>query len=369
MHEPLHIDQIAAQLLRLSCEAYEKIMARRHEMDAQGRFGDTLHIIVGENHMGIFDQFANIKLMNLLKQAESSFGLSFERQHNYLKDIFQEYSVRSDDNALLERLISFDKSHKEHMTRKAELALNNIQYAPYLSFSKMNWALEEDVSVFHIDAARMRKAGDDYFTQYIDLNDPLTRELAREALGEEFNAASLYDCRTPDGMKIRNYHMMSLAQSTDLRINFIPMGAWHSFVRPEDVAYRSTEDTFTSYMKHSGADFIVIGMSDLRSEDGKALRDINGFSEDNFFGFYDVPELSAFYDEKGGADIDALIEQYQMDVQVRSAEDEIRLIEMMIEQPGFQDLHPIVKFTDQKQRVQQVYKGQVLSLLNGFSSP
>ena len=213
------IDPEAAAILKSATKAAKKILAKRKELDKEGKQDQTLFVLAGENHWRPAQRLHHILLLEALKQNEETMTVAYEYEYNFAKDQdFREYVAELEDvkPSKVDEYLDFYTDNpigKGMCDMYVNMSSQSMQ-SNYAMRTLSTYLFNSHVSnlgefvALNSDAARTKK-------DKLSLKDEFTKACVKACLGKEKRNVSI---TSPDGMWVRNVHMASkLYQYADIQ--------------------------------------------------------------------------------------------------------------------------------------------------------
>jgi hypothetical protein len=202
----LQIDRDAAEILNCSARAVKAILARRRQLDLDGRAGETLVVLAGECHTMPAHLIHHIKTMQGVIGAGLTLSAAWETDHNILSQCFFSETGRAPDAALSAAILKKDADGtlalKIHMH-------TDSSGASHARRALVHYLLNDGITTVCNDAAH-----DDDCT--LDPRDPGTARSIRACYGDakSRDLANDIEWMMPgETIHIRNHHMAERASA------------------------------------------------------------------------------------------------------------------------------------------------------------
>lgn len=215
----INVSEDAAAILRAASLAAEAALARRETLDREGRRGDPLVILAGEQHSMPTHIVFHILLLESLRVKEPALAVADEIEHDLLAAAFARRSSGQIEPWQKRQLAALDTNG--HLSLKALVAWNNFKCADHSNAALYHYMLRRGLPSFFSDVALDEN-------NRIAAAEPSTRASIRACFAR---AAAGLDPEEREAIKIRNHHMATkiagYAQQASPRIIFQRCGRGH----------------------------------------------------------------------------------------------------------------------------------------------
>lgn len=208
----------------------DAILARREELDRQGRADEPLVVLLGEHHNRPAHYVHHLAVIDRLLDKTKDIAVLTEMPHNSAPKLFRKKTSHKDDDSHA-RLK--EKDRRGELSLKSALAWKVMPLGNHSTAMLFHALLRRNVPICFSDTAKTP-------ADEIDSSDPSTARSLKACFGK---AAGTLPSTKRAGMYVRNHHMLrkiaEFAEETKARIIVQRVGNSHLMGRMREKESRS----------------------------------------------------------------------------------------------------------------------------------